>query len=293
MSDAILAVAAQTSGVPGGPAPAAATDPATLAAPAGESTQQSTGQKPAWMAQLPKDLLEDPELSQHDKLEKLARSWKDQGGKLKELDKRLSETKAIPTKESKPEEWNAFWAALGRPEKADGYQFDRSGEFEQLPTVPGLDEFTAELYHRHNLPKDVAESIWKEQSKKTVELLAQIKAENEAKKTTALKELEKRWGREYDQRRNDFEKAFGQFFGEKTAKEFLGSPWANDPDFIEKLAGLRKYMVNSPIIDGGAAGGANPWLDASANLTEQGRILRENPQLARNLAQAAGKKTNF
>lgn len=46
---------------------------------------------------------------------------------------------------------------------------------------------------------------------------------------------------------------------------------------------------------GGAAGGrtsgskiANPWLPETYNLTEQGRLYRENPELAKQLAKAAG-----
>ena len=49
-------------------------------------------------------------------------------------------------------------------------------------------------------------------------------------------------------------------------------------------------MTNSAIHTGGTAGGSNPWADTSFNLTEQGKIIRDNPQLAQTLAQAAGKK---
>jgi hypothetical protein len=40
---------------------------------------------------------------------------------------------------------------------------------------------------------------------------------------------------------------------------------------------------------GGAAGGENPWKSETFNLTKQGKILEENPELAKQLMAAAGK----
>lgn len=250
MSDPMLMATSQ-----GG---ATETNPATQAAQ-GESTQtttQSQAQKPAWMAQLPKDLLDDADLSQFDKLEKLARTFKDQGGKLKELEAKA----VIPGKESKPEDWDKFYASLGRPEKPDGYQFTRDGDFKDVPKLPGLDEWTADTYHKLGLTKAQAEALWQENAKKTLEIGAQVKAQNEAKRTEAVKALEGRWGREYQSKRADFEKAVNVYFGDSMAKDLLNSPLANNADFIDRLAGLNRYMSDAPFRSGNPA---NPGKSAA------------------------------
>ena len=46
----------------------------------------------------------------------------------------------------------------------------------------------------------------------------------------------------------------------------------------------------NPTAGGGPSGATNPWMKDSYNLTEQGRIYRQDPAQARELAAAAGVK---
>jgi len=237
---------------------AATYDPAT-AAPQGENTPAQSTAKPAWMAQLPKDLLDDADLSQFDKLDKLARTYKDTRGKLSEAEKRLAETTAIPGKDATPEQISAFWKAMGRPDAPGGYQFDRSGELSELPTLPGLDEFTADLYHRMNLPKDVAEALWKENGKKTTQLMSAIKAQREEAAQAGVMELEKLWGREAPQKREELLQVAKKSMDPNDFQQFSESPLANSASFLNWMSGFKKYMSDSPIITGsGAAGPQEP-----------------------------------
>ncbi len=244
-------------------APAASVAPTEAnpapAAPNGENTAAQAPAKPAWMAQLPKDLLDDADLSQFDKLDKLARTYKDTRGKLSEAEKRLSETTAVPGKDATPEQIDAFWKTMGKPDAPDGYQFDRSGELEKVPQLPGLDEWTKELYHKLNLPKDVAESLQKENGKKSLELMNAIREKREADAAQGLKDLEKLWGREAPQKKAELEQVAKKFFGDEEWKQFADSPLANSAKFLDRLAGLKRYMSDSPIHTGsGAAGATEP-----------------------------------
>ena len=244
MSDPLLTAATSQGGT---------VTPATPVQPApAEPANPQPGQKPAWMAQLPKDLLDDPELSQHDKLEKLARSWKDQGGKLKELEAKVST--AIPGKDAKPEDWDKFYASLGRPEKPDGYQFSRDGDLKDLPKLPGMDEWTAETYYKLGFTKTQAEALFAENAKKTLAVLADMKAQNAAKAAECTKSLEQTWGRDFQAKRMDLEQSVKTFFGEDGAKEFFASPLANNPAFLDRLAGLNRYMKDAPFRTGSPSG---------------------------------------
>lgn len=65
-------------------------------------------------------------------------------------------------------------------------------------------------------------------------------------------------------------------------------------DIIKPLKETSPHLFKAaPGVDYKPAGGgnppaANPWMKDSFNLTEQGRVFRENPEMARQLASAAG-----
>lgn len=65
-------------------------------------------------------------------------------------------------------------------------------------------------------------------------------------------------------------------------------------DIIKPLKETSPHLFKAaPGADYKPAGGgnppaANPWMKGSFNLTEQGRVFRENPEMARQLASAAG-----
>ena len=75
-------------------------------------------------------------------------------GSLVNADRTISKgLEKLPNTDSTPEEWNAFYAKLGRPEQADGYKFE----------VEGLDEQVGEWYkgvaHEAGLSQDQANSL--------------------------------------------------------------------------------------------------------------------------------------
>lgn len=84
--------------------------------------------------------------------------------------------------------------------------------------------------------------------------------------------------------------------GSVVTKEAAGiTPGLDAETFVKELRGKRGWWDND--VSGGLNGGkvgfggsGNPWSEKSWNLTEQGRILRENPKQAEMLANAAGKK---
>jgi hypothetical protein len=63
-------------------------------------------------------------------------------------------------------------------------------------------------------------------------------------------------------------------------------------EFIESLKGIAPHLTEaSPVTQQGAGtgvGGKNPWSKDSWNMTEQGKIFRENPERAQRLAAEAG-----
>ena len=98
---------------------------------------------------------------------------------------------------------------------------------------------------------------------------------------------------------------------EYTLKDKLKAAGVVDADYvIYKQGGLDKFSFDllkpmkeasphlfktekggyNPTAGGGPSGATNPWMKDSYNLTEQGRIYRQDPAQARELAAAAGVK---
>ena len=82
--------------------------------------------------------------------------------------------------------------------------------------------------------------------------------------------------------------------GNVIAKENVGvTPGVNPLVWLQEIQTTRPHWWG-PSMGGGAAGGkggsgtANPWSAANWNLTEQGRILRENRSQAEQMAKSAG-----
>jgi hypothetical protein len=75
--------------------------------------------------------------------------------------------------------------------------------------------------------------------------------------------------------------------GELSIRDWVDE-WARTNEAAVYLPPSGKSGGGSPADNPGGGGRSNPWAATSFNLTEQGRIMRENPEQARRLRAAAG-----
>lgn len=125
-----------------------------------------------------------------------AKGWKgpaDVLGSYAGLEKLMGQDKiAIPGKDAKPEDWDGVWKKLGRPEKPDGYQFQKPEGFD------GYDDAFAGAYrdaaHKAGLTPRQAAALhdwWVGNAKDGAGKHAEaVKARDEEVKTQIAKE----WG---------------------------------------------------------------------------------------------------
>lgn len=164
--------------------------PVSTAAPA---TEQTTQQPSAdWIATLDEDTRKTVE----------ARGIKAPADAVKQLRDQMAEVTRLqqeavkPPKDDAPkEEWDKFYARIGRPEKADGYQFKLP---EGLPKdVPYDEQFASEFKgwaHATGLNPKQAQALH-DNYVSTIAKQAQAQAEQQAQMvSTATAELEKAWG---------------------------------------------------------------------------------------------------
>lgn len=122
----------------------------------GTKTGDGTGTVPAWTAQLPADLKDNPAFTAHKTLGDLAKAHLEVTGKVKEIDGLKTKLdNSIPklAADSTDEEKAIYYQSLGRPEKADGYEFE--GDKLDPKTVA----WAKDAFYRAGLSKDQAKAI--------------------------------------------------------------------------------------------------------------------------------------
>ncbi len=139
----------------------------------------------SWLNSLPDELKAEASLSKFKDLSGLAKSYL-------EAEKRISGSIKIPGKEATPEELNAFYAKLGRPEAASNYEVNLStGEtLESSPPVAML----AKAAHEAGLNQKQMGAILS-----VYENIMTEYTESSHKNAEVAKEtLQKQWGKDFD-----------------------------------------------------------------------------------------------
>lgn len=127
------------------------------------TTQQPANQEPQsfdWKGSLPEEYRNNPVIAQTKDLSSLASqaiNAQSEIGKLRTQIGQLEGGVKLPGNDATDEEWNALFAKLGRPEKPDGYGFEKPELPAEVQYNENLDKWFAEAAHKSNLlPKQAA-----------------------------------------------------------------------------------------------------------------------------------------
>lgn len=148
----------------------------------------------------------------------------------------------LPNEKSKPEEWDAFYSAIGRPKSADDYKVEVPEDLKEIFT----DERLARARERaHNLgvsQKQFADYIQGEVDEAMQLLREQEEAEQKAR-DGAEATLRKAFGAAYDERMHVAKRVVAEVFpNEETRMEFLAE-FGNNPAFIQFASTLGARLV--------------------------------------------------
>lgn len=217
----------------------------------------------------------------------------------RELESRLGKSVVIPSAEAPKEEYDKLYAAMGRPAKPDGYQFKLHPDLPQ--NFPYDDAFATDYRtwaHEAGLTPRQAQTIHDQFTLRAAKQMAAQIADMETKVGDAHAKIVAKWGDPESQ---------GYKHNVAMASRALAKSGLSD---TYKAAGLITQdgkIANAALAfhlatvgeglyrDDASHGGPgaltanNPWAEGKENLSEQGRIVRENRQLAETLIKAAGK----
>lgn len=227
------------------PSPQAPVDPATQAPPPQQPAGSLLGtgkvqNQPSneWLASLPEEIRAEGALKQFKDVGSLAKSYI-------HLNKKRNDSLVLPGEDAKPEEVEAFYNKLGRPESPDKYEL-------KLPEgVQANEEMLKgfkELAHKNGiLPKqaqaalDFYNDINQKAAKSYEERLDQ-----------EVERLRKKWGDDFEKNVGFANAALQEFGGNEIAEQLEKSAWGKYPPLVELLSSIGKGLTEKPLHGDGA-----------------------------------------
>lgn len=218
----------------------------------------------------------------------------------RELESRLGKAIVVPEANAPKEDFDKVYTALGKPKTPGDYAFKLpQGVPENFP----YDDAFATEYKNWSHEADLSPRQAQHLHDKFVQRFAkQMDDAHEGMKRrvgTAHQEILAKWGpTDGEGYIKNIGHAKAGLRGLGLAETFKAAGLIDqggniaDAKLAFALATVGEGLFREDEMRGGSPGhftNANPWKDGQENLTEQGRIARENPDLARSLIKAAGK----
>lgn len=177
---------------------------------------------------------------------------------------------AVPTEHSTPEEWEAFFQKVGRPNKADEYQLAKPDALKDV----GLDDAALgevkALAHKHGLTQKQLGALGEWYFGTMAKSLEGVQQQQEQAKEAAIGELKKEWGTNYEANLQAAER--GAAIVGLTKEVFAADPaLANNPHFIKamaKVAEMTKEASGAGLRNQGGGLGINSPEQAKAEIAK-------------------------
>lgn len=199
-----------------------------------------------WRTALPEDVRDLPEIKKYKNVGELAKGHVNQS-------KLVGNSIRVPAEDAKPEEWDAFYAKLGRPESADKYEIQAPDDIKHLINEERIKAFREFAFKEGFSQKQVA-SLLKWQAGNIQADLAGM-SHSYAETVKALKE---EWGGAYD-RNVGLAMRLVREQGGKDLMEYLDKTGlGNHPALVKFAAKVGNLLAEDGVISGDFEGMAGP-----------------------------------
>lgn len=178
----------------------------------------------------------------------------------------------LPGEDAKPEDWDAFYNSLGRPEKPDGYELPELKDIPEGFVLPEDKQFWANMAHKHGLTKKQAAGLFSEFMQ---DMSERYKSALEGSASAMVEAAKKRMQESADVLKGEWGDDFGANLNlAKRAAEHLGildsldqSGAGNDPAVLKLAAELGKMLGEDNMRRGDPSGGGMTKEEALAKIT--------------------------
>lgn len=189
----------------------------------------------SWKEALPDGIRSHPSLASLESVENLAKSWVN-------AQKLIGKEKLpLPSGPEDKEGWNMVFSRLGRPEKAESYEIDKTKVPAEIPIDDNLLTSLKAQAHALGFNPSQMQGLfdWWIDTEKGI--LAETLSLDKQERETAEAALRQEWGSAYDQNVKLATTLISKFGG-NAAQELLSSSFANDSKVIKLLASIGKAM---------------------------------------------------
>ena len=203
--------------------------------------------QPNWREMLSEDIRGDERLAKFETLEGLAKSYINA--------EQMIGREKIPMPKS-DEEWQDVYNRLGRPESAEGYEFEPVEVPEGFPMDEEALKQFKDVAHKTGLTAKQANELQKwyfQQNAGNFENMVRA-AEDEYNESQA--NLRKEWGTAYDQKLATAMRAVREFGGDELVKTLEESGLGNNAALVKTFAEIGSKISGDVSIEGNGADGA-------------------------------------
>lgn len=234
-----------------------------------------------------------------------AKGWAGRGpddviSSYRELEKHLGKALVPPKDDAGPEDWSKFYGKLGRPEKAEAYELKRPADIpENLPYDAKKAEQYKVIAHEAGLTPKQAAQLHDWYMRDWAGSYGSVEEQRAKAAAAAHEEIVKSWGdpdsATYKRNQELANRTVRNTGGQELLKELkdLGALGPNGEVMTPRLAAAlakvgQSLYAEDNLWSGGDANRINPFSEKTKNETEQGNIIRRDPELAKALIRQAG-----
>lgn len=224
--------------------------PVFFAEPAGDDTNPGGGGGGAssWRDSLPDDMREHPALQDFKDVTGLTKSY------LGQQDLIGKDKVAIPG-EDDADGWNKLYDKLGRPEKADAYEYKKPEGSEGLPFDEELVNKFKTKFHEIGLTKKQGEALFGLWNDNVTSKIQNFATDSQQKREASQTLLKAEWGQAYDQNINIAKNTIKQL-GDPDIVPFLEETGlGNDPRLVKIFYNIGVKISEDSFKGGGNGGG--------------------------------------
>ena len=200
-----------------------------------------------WRTSLPVEIKDSPSLKDVKTVSDLAKGYI-------HAQKAIGNNVAVPGKDSKPEEWAAFFQKAGRPESPEKYDFGKVEGEDKIPMPPELKQGFLKSAHEFGLSNRQAAQLYSwfvGTSAKGMEEQNQAVSQAAEKGINSLKT---EWGSAYEQNLDMAKSALKEFGGDEAVALMNDTGLGNDPRVIKLFQKIGRAVSEDKLHTQGKAG---------------------------------------
>lgn len=219
-----------------------------------------------WRAQLSDDLKGNETFTPFKTVSEFAKAHLETAGKVADLEGKVKDALFVPGDNATDEERSAFFAKLGRPEKAEDYVIaemdvhgitdEKAREAIKARATEDIAWFRG-LAHKLGMSKVVAETLFGEYAKRNAEYFALMEGQRQKAMDDAMETLKKdpEWaGENFTKNLVVVNKAMEAFGSPELKQVFDASGLGNNAAFINFFYKVGKAMGEDKLVGGGPGG---------------------------------------